>query len=119
VLGILPANSGLRPGQFVQLRIVTAVHTNCLAAPEQSVVKDFDGHSIVALVNGDEAIQTPVQTGFQENGRVEVDGAGLKEGGSVVTMGAYGLPDKTNKIDIAKQPADENAATNSSTSEGQ
>ena len=119
VLGILPPESGLRPGQFVQLRIVTAVHTNCLAAPEQSVVKDFDGHSIVALVNGDEAIQTPVQTGFQENGQVEVTGAGLKEGSSVVTMGAYGLPDKTNKIDIAKPASGGNAATNSSTPEGQ
>jgi membrane fusion protein (multidrug efflux system) len=119
VRGILPANSGLRPGQFVPLHIVTAVHTNCLAAPEQSVVKDLEGHSIIALVNGDEAIQTPVQTGFQENGRVEVAGAGLKEGSSVVTMGAYGLPDKTNKIDIPKPAVDENAATNSSTSEGQ
>jgi membrane fusion protein, multidrug efflux system len=121
VIGILPPESGLRPGQFVPLRIMTAVHTNCLAAPEESVVKDFDGHSIVALVNGDEAIQTPVQTGFQENGQVEVTGAGLKEGSSVVTMGAYGLPDKTNKIDIAKPAAaaGENTATNSSTPEGQ
>ena len=32
----LPADSGLRPGQFVPLRIVTAVHTNCLAAPEKA-----------------------------------------------------------------------------------
>ena len=30
---LLPKDSGLRPGQFVQLKIVTAVHTNCLAAP--------------------------------------------------------------------------------------
>ena len=29
----LAADSGLRPGQFVQLKIVTAVHANCLAAP--------------------------------------------------------------------------------------
>ena len=40
------AGSGLRPGQFVQLRIVTAVHTNCLAAPEESVVTDIDGQSV-------------------------------------------------------------------------
>jgi len=92
---LLPADSGLRPGQFVQLKIVTAVHTNCLAAPEASVVTDIAGRSVIALVNGDEAVQTPVQTGFRESGRVEVDGAGLKEGDSVVTVGAYGLPDKT------------------------
>ncbi len=91
----LPASSGLRPGQFVALRIVTAVHTNCLAAPEESVVTDIHGHSVIALVKGDEAMQTPVQTGARENGWVEVEGAGLKEGDSVVTLGAYGLPEKT------------------------
>ena len=91
----LPAGSGLRPGQFVPLRIVTEVQTNCLAAPQESVVTDIHDHSIIALVNGDEAAQTPVQTGLRENGWVEVKGSGLKEGDSVVTVGAYGLPEKT------------------------
>ncbi|MDE3068390.1 MAG: efflux RND transporter periplasmic adaptor subunit [Verrucomicrobiota bacterium] len=97
----LPPDSGLRPGQFVSLRIVTAVHTNCLAAPEESVVTDVKEHSVISLVHGDEAIQTPVQTGFRENGWVEVDGNGLKAGDSVVTVGAYGLPEKT-KIQVVK-----------------
>jgi RND family efflux transporter MFP subunit len=91
----LPAGSGLRPGQFVPLRIVTEVQTNCLAAPEESVVTDIHGHSVIALVNGAEAAQRPVETGLHENGWVEVQGAGLKEGDSVVTVGAYGLPEKT------------------------
>ncbi|MGH7992419.1 MAG: efflux RND transporter periplasmic adaptor subunit [Limisphaerales bacterium] len=96
---LLPADSGLRPGQFVQLKITTAVHTGCLAAPDDSVVTDINGHSVISVVKGDEATQTPVQTGFRENGRVEVAGAGLKEGDSVVTVGAYGLPEKT-KIQV-------------------
>ena len=96
---LLPADSGLRPGQFVQLKITTAVHTDCLAAPEASAVTDINGHSVISLAKGDEAMQTPVQTGFRENGWVEVAGAGLKEGDSVVTVGAYGLPDKT-KIQV-------------------
>ena len=92
----LPAGSGLRPGQFVPLRIVTAVHTNCLAAPERKRRDRHPAsHSVIALVNGDEAAQTPVQTGLRENGWVEVKGAGLKAGDSVVTVGAYGLPEKT------------------------
>jgi multidrug efflux pump subunit AcrA (membrane-fusion protein) len=97
---LLPAASGLRPGQFVQLKIVTAVHTDCLAAPEESLVTDVAGHSVVSLVQGDEATQIPVQAGFRENGWVEVAGTGLKEGDSVVTVGAYGLPAKT-KIQVA------------------
>lgn len=95
----LPADSGLRPGQFVQLKIVTGVHTNCLAAPVESVVTDINGQSVIALVHGDEAAVAPVKTGFRENGRVEISGPGLAAGDSVVTVGAYGLPDKT-KIQV-------------------
>jgi len=98
---LLPADSGLRPGQFVQLKIITAVHTNCLAAPSESVVTDESGKSVIALVNGDEAAQTPVQTGLREGGWVEVFGAGLQEGAPIVTVGAYGLPDKT-KINVVR-----------------
>ena len=101
VRALLPADSGLRPGQFVPLRITTAVHTNCLAAPDESVVTDINGQSVIALVNGDEAMQTPVQTGFRENGWVEVAGKGLQAGDTVVTVGAYGLPAKT-KVQVTK-----------------
>ena len=101
VRAALPADSGLRPGQFAPLQIVTAVHMNCLAAPEPSVVTDINGQSVIAQVNGDEAVQIPVQTGFRENGWVEINGMGLKAGDSVVTVGAYGLPEKT-KVQILK-----------------
>jgi membrane fusion protein, multidrug efflux system len=95
----LPPNCGLRPGQFVPLKIVTAAHTNCLAAPEESVVTDVKGQSIIALVHGDEATQTPVKIGLRENGWIEVESPQLQEGDSVVTIGAYGLPEKT-KVQI-------------------
>jgi membrane fusion protein, multidrug efflux system len=112
---LLPADSGLRPGQFVQLKIVTAVHTDCLAAPAESVVTDIKGQSVISLVKGDEAAQTPVQTDFRENGWVEVEGNGLKEGDSVVTVGAYGLPDKT-KIQVVNPSGDQVPTTNSGSS---
>lgn len=104
---LLPAESGLRPGQFVQLKIVTATHTNCLAAPAESVVTDEEGKSVIALVKGDTATQTDVKTGFRENGWVEIEGEGLKEGDTVVTVGAYGLPEKT-KIEVANPSAEKN-----------
>jgi RND family efflux transporter MFP subunit len=111
VRALLPVSSGLRPGQFVSLRIVTAVHTNCLAAPAESVVTDENGGSVIALVKGDEATQMPVQTGLRENGLVEVSAPDLKAGDAVVTVGAYGLPEKT-KITIQNPPGDE-TSTNS------
>jgi membrane fusion protein (multidrug efflux system) len=107
----LPAGSGLRPGQFVQLRIVTGIHTNCVAAPAESVVTDINGHSVIALVNGDEAAQSTVKTGYRENGWVEVENIGLKAGDTVVTVGAYGLPDKT-KIEVVKPSETNDTQTN-------
>jgi HlyD family secretion protein len=106
----LSAANGLRPGQFVPLKIVTAVHTDCLAAPDESVVTDIHGQSVISIVRGDEATRTPVQTGFRENGWVEIVGDGLKEGDAVVTVGAYGLPEKT-KIQVVSPSGDEPPAT--------
>jgi membrane fusion protein, multidrug efflux system len=91
----LPPGSALRLGQLVPLRIVTAEQANCLAAPAASVVTDGGGRSVVAIVAGDEATQVVVKTGLREDGLVAIDGPGLKEGDTVVTVGAYGLPAKT------------------------
>jgi RND family efflux transporter MFP subunit len=91
----LPAQNGLKPGQLAQLKIVTDTHTNCLAAPAKSVVADDSGNNFIPLVNGNEATQTPVQAGFREDDWVEISASGLKEGDQVVTVGAYGLPDRT------------------------
>jgi multidrug efflux pump subunit AcrA (membrane-fusion protein) len=88
------------------------VRTNSLAAPAESVVTDESGKSVIALVKGDEAMQTPVQIGLRENGWVEIEAPGLKAGDTVVTVGAYGLPEKT-KISVQNSPGDEAASTNS------
>jgi RND family efflux transporter MFP subunit len=92
---LLPADNGLRPGQLVQFKLVTETRTNCLAAPAESVVTDENGQSDVWLVNGDQATKTDVQAGLRDDDWVEISGAGLRAGDTVVTVGAYGLPDKT------------------------
>jgi hypothetical protein len=71
-----------------------------------------DGKSVIALVKGDQAVQTPVQTGLREDGLVEVTAADLKAGDTVVTVGAYGLPEKT-RIRLVGAAAEETASTNS------
>jgi multidrug efflux pump subunit AcrA (membrane-fusion protein) len=110
VRALLPKDSGLRPGQFIGFRIVTAVHTNCLAVPVDSVVTDENGKSVVAVVKNGEAVQMQVRAGLRENGLVEIAAPEIKEGDEVVTVGAYGLPDKT-KIRIQISP--NNETTNS------
>jgi RND family efflux transporter MFP subunit len=91
----VPSRSGLRPGQLVTVRIASEERADRLTVPEESVVKDAEGHWVVALVTDGVARQTPVRTGLRDAGRVEVEGDGLREGLTVVTEGAYALPAET------------------------
>src|SRR5205823_4480544 len=86
---------GLHPGQYLQIRIVSQERRDRLAAPLESVVKNEEGNSVIALVQDDRAIQRPVKTGVRDGKLIEVEGEGLKEGDVVVTTGAYGLPKET------------------------
>jgi membrane fusion protein (multidrug efflux system) len=90
----LPAGGPLRPGQFVRFRILAAEHVDTLAAPAESVVPGTNGEPVIALVTDSQATLTAVQTGLREEGWVEVQAPGLHAGEDVVTVGAYGLPDK-------------------------
>ncbi len=91
----LPASSGLRPGQHVRIRIVTATHRNSLVAPTASVIRGIGGHGFLWIVRGDEAIRMSVKTGLRQGGWIEVSGQDLKPGTAVVTVGAFGLPRRT------------------------
>ena len=98
----LPTDSGLRSGQFVRARIVSEEHTDRLAVPRESIVTDVEGHSVLAVVVGDKAMQKPATVGVRDGNLVEVAAEGLKEGDTVVTVGAYGLPKET-KVKVISQ----------------
>lgn len=95
VLVRLPADTNLRPGQFVRVRILVAEYRDQLAVPEESVVTTPEGQTVVAIVQGDEAVPMPVTRGVSEDHWVKVEGQGLEPGANVVTTGAYGLPGRT------------------------
>lgn len=97
----VPAEAGLRSGQFVRVRIVGEEHLDRLAVPLASVVTDVEGHSVIAVVEGGKATQKSVKTGIRDGDLVEVEGEGLKEGDTIVTVGAYGLPKET-KVRLLK-----------------
>lgn len=102
-----PATSGLRPGQYVRIRIVTATLRNSLVAPTAGVVRGIGGHGILWIVRGNEAIRMPVKTGLREGSWIEVSGQDLKSGTPVVTVGAFGLPRRTRIriVDAAASPS--------------
>lgn len=90
----IPSALAMRPGQFVAARIVCETRNDRLVVPVESVVTE-DGASVISVVEGDKAIQKPVKTGLREGRLVEVEGDGLKEGMTIVTVGAYALPKET------------------------
>lgn len=110
---LLPANCGLRPGEFLPVKIITDVLKDCLAAPVESVVTDEEGESFIVLVKGEEGERAPVEVGSRENGWVEVSGDDLKDGAAVVTVGAYGFPEEKTKIRVGNSEDAEAAPTNS------
>ncbi len=102
VRAALPAKSGLRPGQWVTLRIVSEERQDRLAVPIESVTSDAEGVTVIAVVQNDRAVQTPVRPGLRDNGWVEIDGEGLQADMMVVTEGAYGLPKET-RVQVLEQ----------------
>jgi membrane fusion protein (multidrug efflux system) len=91
----VPVNAGLRPGQFVRIRIITEEHAGRLAVLREAVYTDHDGQSTLSIVEGDVAKQISVKAGLRDGDLVEVEGEGVTEGATVVTLGSYALPKET------------------------
>ncbi|HEX4794900.1 MAG TPA: efflux RND transporter periplasmic adaptor subunit [Humisphaera sp.] len=91
----LPADANLRPGLAVKVRIVVEEHKDVVAAPQEAVVTDENGDSVISVVEENQATHKTVKVGLQENGLTEVIGEGLSDSTVVVTTGAYGLPAAT------------------------
>ena len=85
---------GLRSCQLFIFYVITEERYDRLAVPTESVVRADEG-SVIAVVDGDIARQRPVKVGLREGSLVEIEGDALKEGMTVVTEGAYGLPKET------------------------
>ena len=91
----VPKDAGLRPGQFLNVRIVSEERKDRLAVPVASVVKNAETGAVIAIVENGKATRKPVKAGLRDGGLVEVEGEGLRAGQTVVTAGAYGLPKET------------------------
>jgi membrane fusion protein, multidrug efflux system len=95
----LPAGAGFRPGQFLNIRIISEERRDVLAVPEESVVPGPEGGTVLMVVEGDKALPKPVRAGLRDAGLVEVEGDGLREGLVIVTTDAYNMAGET-KIHI-------------------
>ena len=96
----LSDGSGLRPGQFVNVRILVEERSERLAVPIESVVTREET-SAIAIVEGDSAKLNVIKAGLREGNLVEVAGETIHENMTIVTQGVYGLPAET-RIRVVK-----------------
>jgi RND family efflux transporter MFP subunit len=81
----------LKPGMYARVQLIAERRPGALVVPRAAVV-DIEGQRGVFIVEGQTAKFRPVQTGLQDNERIEILG-GLEENERVVTVGALALRD--------------------------
>ncbi|HWR37393.1 MAG TPA: efflux RND transporter periplasmic adaptor subunit [Clostridia bacterium] len=87
--------SALRPGSTVQVRIKARTIENAITIPASALLKTPEGTMTVMVVGKDSrAHQTEVEAGVRSGEILQIV-KGLNAGETVVTTGAYGLPDNT------------------------
>lgn len=98
----------IKPGMFGRISIVYDRHENVLQVPRSAIVEEM-GVESVFIIEDDKAIRRVVQTGYGENGMIEITD-GLDETDNVVIVGQVGLkPDATVTV-INAAPAAEAVA---------
>jgi HlyD family secretion protein len=97
-------DQALKPGASVQLSMVSESVPDALVVPAAAVLTAPDGTSSVMVVGSDQkAHQTAVKVGIRQDDNIQIV-EGLKEGQSIVSTGAYGLPDGTKvSVEAAKE----------------
>ena len=94
----------LKPGMFARLAIVQDVHVNVLQVPRSALIDDA-GQTSIFVVEDNIAHERFVETGYSNDGRIEV-AAGLSDSDEFVVVGQAGLKDGA-KVSIigAGEPA--------------
>lgn len=88
----VPRGLGIRAGEFVRTRIVSQTLAKRLAVPFDAIVRR-DGGAILFVVKNGHAREVAVTIGSRDGALVEVHSPSLRAGDTIVTTGAYGLPD--------------------------
>ena len=102
----------LKPGMFGRINIVYDIHQNALQVPRSAIV-DEAGETAVYVVKDEIAHRRLVETGYSEDGFVEITN-GLSEKDHFVTVGQAGLKDGSKVSVINTNGAAARAASNHS-----
>ena len=92
------ADHGIKPGMFGRMSIVYDKHENVLQVPRSAIIETAND-SYVFVVEDDIGLRKAVETGFSNNGMVEIT-SGLTDGEHVITVGHVGSKNKANVVVI-------------------
>lgn len=91
----------VRPGSFVDVRLVTQHHENALLIPKKALIEEA-GEQYVFLINNGAALRRSVRIGFMDDENAEVL-SGLAAGNSVVVAGQGSLREGTKTQIVASR----------------
>jgi HlyD family secretion protein len=100
------ADQHLRPGMTAQIAITAQTVKDALVVPASALINAKEDAAQVMVVDAQSQAQSrDVRVGIQSGQQAQIV-SGLKPGEVVVTVGAYGLPDKTKvKVEKPEGPA--------------
>ena len=101
----------IKPGMFGRISVVYDEHTNALQVPRSAIIEDL-GQSSVFVVENDIAVRKFVETGYSDEGMIEIT-SGLTDDADVVIVGQVGLKpdakvtvinaDETSQLNLAEK----------------
>ena len=94
----------IKPGMFGRVSVIYDVHENVLQVPRSAIVEDL-GNDTVFVVEDGKAVRRIVQTGYGNDGMVEI-ASGLTAEDSVITVGQVGLKPGAN-VSVINAPTAE------------
>ncbi len=98
----LPADSGLRPGMFVRVALITKERPDTVVIPAEALLTEAGGYAVY-VVRQDHAARVPVTVGLREEGWVEILSE-LTMADAVVTEGLFRLEPNT-RVRVVDAPA--------------
>ena len=91
----------IKPGMFGRISVVFDQRENALQIPRSAIIEELGTTSVFVVVD-DTAVRKQVQTGFSNNGLIEI-ADGLSDDDRVITIGQIGLkPDA--EVSVINEP---------------
>ncbi len=85
-------NKGIRPGMFVNVKIITDIKNNVLLIPKKAVIYQNDAKYVFLVKNG-KAKKVELKTGYENKDYFECLNKDIKEGDKIIVAGQNSLKD--------------------------